>query len=128
MQVVDQQEEVVVRKINIRGLLLALSFTLMMCFGEFAFTQTSDWTNVHTDIVDRLNGDIKADTPTADIGIYYPSNLDKAFTSTFSINDLVAEFSKAKDIFAVAGVQLNLLWIKTGDIKPAPSTRITFGC
>jgi len=108
-----------VRKVNTGGLLLAVLITLTMCFGEFAVAQTNVWKIVHADIVDRLNGDIKADTPTADIGIYYPSNLDKAFTNKFSINDLVAEFVKAKDIFAVAGVQLNLLWIKTGDIKPA---------
>jgi len=108
-----------VRKVNIGKLLLAISLTLTVSHGEFAVAQTSVWTNVHADTVDRLNRDIKANTPTADIGIYYPSNLDKAFTSKFSIDDLVAEFVKAKDIFAVAGVQLNLLWIKTGEIKPA---------
>lgn len=106
-------------KSGIHSLLLVISFALTTCYGQFAVAQDGAWANIHSDVVDRLNSDIKANTPTANIGIYYPSNLDKKFTEKYSINDLIEEFAEAKDIFAVAGVQLNLLWIRTGDIKPA---------
>ena len=96
--------------------LCALLLTVLC--GQLAMADTVHWTAVKAEVVRQVNSNIKVGVPTADIGIYYPSNLDKAFTDHFSLNDLVEEFERAKQIFAVVGVQLNLLWIKTGSVDP----------
>ncbi|HNP34379.1 MAG TPA: hypothetical protein PKK10_00890 [Woeseiaceae bacterium] len=84
-----------------------------------AAAEPVDWTLVDTDAVQQLNSDLRPDIATADIGIYFPSNLDKAFTDRFSLAGLLDEFRRAKAIFAFADVQLKLLWIKSGNIDPS---------
>lgn len=76
------------------------------------------WTPVRQDLVEQMNGDLKPGELTADIGIYFPSNLDPKFASRLRIEDLVLEFAMAKRVFRAAGVELKLLWIKTGRVDP----------
>ncbi len=76
------------------------------------------WTPVRQELVDQLNADLKRGELTADIGIYFPSNLDPQFASRLRIEDLALEFAMAKRVFRAAGVELRLLWIKTGRVDP----------
>jgi len=76
------------------------------------------WNPVKSIDVVTINKDVVAGQPTVDIGIYYPSNLDQPVRDAVPLSSIVAEFLSAKKIFGVAGVQLNLLWAKTGPIDP----------
>ncbi|NJO12853.1 MAG: hypothetical protein HC872_04630 [Gammaproteobacteria bacterium] len=77
------------------------------------------WTLTRTDVVARINADLKPGVPTADVAIYYPSNLDPPFAERVSLDgSLIPQFVRAKEIFAAAGVQLKLVWIKTGPVDP----------
>jgi len=76
------------------------------------------WKTTRDDLVAEINSDIQPGTPTVDVGIYFPSNLDTAFTDKYPLDTLLKDFVGAKEIFSVADMQLNLLWIKTGDIDP----------
>jgi hypothetical protein len=99
---------------------LAIASVSTLALGNsVAMAETSRWKEVSTELVQEINSDIQLENLTADVGVYYPSNLDRAFTEKFSVSDLLEEFRKAKRIFAVAGVQLNLLWVRTGEIDPA---------
>lgn len=91
----------------------------IMLASTSTIAATVEWTEIQSDVVRQINEDIRPDIPTADIGLYFPSNLDQAFTDRFSLGDLLDEIRRAKVIFSVAGVQLNLLWIKTGIIDPS---------
>lgn len=93
---------------------------LATCFaGGYAFaSKPVRWLIIEEDLVDEINSDNRPGRPTVDIGIYFPSNHDTAFSQTYSLETLLKDFVGAKKIFSVAGVQLNLLWIKTGDIDP----------
>ena len=96
---------------------LLSSASLLLVCESAAHAREALWAEVKSEVVHQLNSDMKAGMPTVDIGIYYPSNLDQAFTDQFSVDDLLAEFARAKNIFSQADVQLNLLWIKTGRIN-----------
>ena len=99
---------------------MSIAVLSTMALGNtLALAETSRWKEVSTEIVQEINSDIQLEKLTADVGVYYPSNLDRTFTEKFSVSDLLEEFRKAKKIFAVAGVQLNLLWVRTGEIDPA---------
>lgn len=76
------------------------------------------WTRIKDDVVTSINAGLKSGEPTVDIGIYYPSNLDPAFNASFSLDEFLIEFRRAQQIYADAGVQLRLTWIKTGAIDP----------
>ncbi len=101
--------------------MISLGFALAIVgnISQVAVAEEGEWSSIYKDVVEHLNRDIEPNVPTADIGIYYPANLDEGFVATFSVQDLVEEVVRAKKIFAVAGVQLNLLWIKSGDIDPS---------
>lgn len=101
------------------GLLALGALAVMASCGQVDVTDDVRWTAVMPDTVYQINSDNKVGVPTADIGIYYPSNLDQAFIDQFSLDVLIEDFVRAKSIFADAGVQLNLLWIKTGEIDPS---------
>ena len=103
-------------KISVSKGLPFCALALMTLCGQIVMADVTHWTTVKPEVVRQINSDNEVGVATADIGIYYPSNLDKAFTDRFSLNDLIEDFVKAKSIFADAGVQLNLLWIKTGEI------------
>lgn len=77
------------------------------------------WTAVNQDEVRRINSDLSPNVPTADIAIYFPANLDPAFVAGFSLAGLLEQVVRAKEIFGAVGVQLNLLWVKTGKIDPS---------
>lgn len=102
------------KKLVAMSCLLALSTA-----GSVASAEAVQWTAVSQDEVRRINSDLKPDAPTADIAIYFPSNLDSAFMEGFSLAGLLEQVVRAKEIFGAAGVQLNLLWVKTGKIDPS---------
>jgi hypothetical protein len=77
------------------------------------------WSEIRAEQVRDINRDIQSGALTADIGIYFPSNLDPAFTRKFSLDDLLLQFKMAKSIFRAAQVELKLLWVKTGRIDPS---------
>ena len=52
-----------------------------------------------------------------DLGIYFPSNLDTAFRKV-TMSQIMVSFLSAKEIYAVADVQLNLLWVKSREVDP----------
>jgi len=108
-----------VARTKVFTLLLLGALVVVASCGQVDMTNSVRWTIVKPEVVHRINSDNEVGVPTADIGIYYPSNLDHAFTDQFSLNDLIDDFVQAKSIFADAGVQLNLLWIKTGEIDPS---------
>ena len=95
-------------------------WALLALFAQPVLAASSDvrWTPVRQELVDQLNGDLKQGELTADIGIYFPSNLDPQFASRLRIEDLALEFAMAKHVFRAAGVELKLLWIKTGRVDP----------
>ena len=80
--------------------------------------ETVSWTSTRQELVREINSDVKRGRPTVDVGIYFPSNFDKAFADKYSLDMLIADFVGAKTIFAAADMQLNLLWIKSGEIDP----------
>lgn len=89
-------------------------------FWQCAMAGDIQWSIAKADVVRQINNDLKPNVPTADIAIYYPSNFDAAFAAKTPLDGaLIEQFVRAKEIFAVAGVQLNLLWIKTGEVDPA---------
>jgi hypothetical protein len=83
-----------------------------------ANAEAVQWREIREADVERINAQLRAGEPTVDIGIYLPENLDPAFLKTFSVDRFLAEFSNAQEIFAAAGVQLRLAWIKTGTVAP----------
>ncbi|GMU68357.1 MAG: hypothetical protein AMXMBFR37_06900 [Steroidobacteraceae bacterium] len=76
------------------------------------------WTEIKKDVVSSINSTLIPGRPTADVGIYIPSNLDPAFNASYSLDETLEEFRRAQQIFAEAGVQLRLAWVKTGEIDP----------
>lgn len=76
------------------------------------------WTSVRTDDVSAMNEDLQKGAPTVDVGFYYPSNLDEKATAKLPLDGLLQEFAVAKTVFAPTGVQLKLLWVKTGVVDP----------
>ena len=82
-----------------------------------ASTTTDVW--VPTIDVDPINADLDPALPTVDVAIYYPNNLDPAHSAKVTVDLLLEGFTAAKPIFLEAGVQLKLLWLKTGYLDPA---------
>jgi hypothetical protein len=109
-----------------KALLGTLAVMSLSCSQEYQEIQNSQsgmsndvrWTIIKSDIVDEINRDLRADHPTVDVGIYYPSNLDESFIQKFSLDELLNEFVAAKKIFGAAGVQLKLLWVKSAEVDP----------
>ncbi len=102
--------------------ILILASVLSFAYLASGFSEGAErveWSMIRQDTVHEVNGDIRAGLPTVDVGIYFPDNLDEAFTNEYSLDILIRDFVDAKAIFEVAGVQLNLLWIKTGTIDPS---------
>ena len=73
------------------------------------------WSIIESINIERINSDIEVGQPTIDVGIYFPSNLDPSFKKV-TVENLVEGFQSAKEIYKPTSVQLNLLWIKTGDV------------
>lgn len=110
-----------------RGLLtLMLQGTLAVMFANAAAAETHgtpvpvekvQWNPVASVDLASFNRDVVAGRPTVDVAIYVPSNFDPAFDKV-SVDRMLEGLRTAKDIFSVAGVQINLLWVKTGAIDP----------
>lgn len=98
----------------------AINLFAFLLFAPPAPAADTGWTDTRQDVVDRINSDLRAGLPTADVAIYYPSNLDPPFAEQVPLDGaLIEQFVRAKEIFAAAGLQLNLLWIRTGFVDPA---------
>lgn len=82
-----------------------------------ASTTTDVW--VPTIDVDPINGELDPALPTVDVAMYYPNNLDPAHSAKVTVDLLISGFTAAKRIFLEAGVQLKLLWLKSGYLDPA---------
>ncbi len=76
------------------------------------------WTTVESMGVAALNNDLTAGVPTMDLAVYFPSNVDPAFKKV-TLDRLMGGIAAAKEIYRRAGVQINLLWVKTGEVNPA---------
>ena len=65
-----------------------------------------------------FNKDLVPDTPTMDVVIYFPSNFDPAFKKV-TLPRMLESLKAAKEIFKPAGVQINLVAVRTGAIDPS---------
>ena len=61
---------------------------------------------------EAINRDLKVTVPTVDIGIYLGETGDDPHGYVTAPDELTQSFQRAKKIFADAGVQLRLLWVK----------------
>jgi hypothetical protein len=96
-----------------------LHFITMLLLIQPISANAVTWTKVETGKVHAINVDLKSGVPTADVAIYYPSNLDAQFANALPVDELIEQFILAKHVFLQAGVQLNLLWIKKGVVDPS---------
>lgn len=65
-----------------------------------------------------FNKDLVPGKPTMDVVVYFPSNLDPSFKKV-TLARMLESLEAAKEIFQPAGVQINLLAVKTGAIDPS---------
>ena len=86
--------------------------------SEQASVQGVEWTAVQSVDVQAINSDLEPGKPTVDVGLYYPSNLHEGAVEKLPLSGLIEEFRNAKKVFEPTGVQLNLLFVKTGEVDP----------
>ena len=79
-------------------------------------TPIVNWSRIDSIDINEINSDLVKGKPTVDIGIYFPSNLDSTFTKV-TFNKMIESFFFAKEIFKPTGVQLKLIFTKTGNIN-----------
>jgi len=75
------------------------------------------WNQVDTIDLAAFNSDLVIEKPTLDIGVYFPSNFDPGFDKV-TLDQMMTSIRAAKEIYKPTGVQINLLWVKTGEIDP----------
>ena len=75
------------------------------------------WKAVDTIDVAAFNKDLEVGKPTMDVGVYFPSNFDTAFKKV-TLARMMESIRAAKEIFKPAGTQINLLWVKAGELNP----------
>jgi len=75
------------------------------------------WRTVDTIDVAAFNSDLEIGKSTMNVGVYYPSNFDTAFKKV-SLSRMMQSLRSAKEIFKPTGVQIHLLWVKTGELNP----------
>ncbi|SDN11047.1 protein of unknown function [Daejeonella rubra] len=80
-------------------------------------TQKVSWKAVDTIDIAGFNSDIEPGKPTLDVAVYYPSNFDPAFKKV-TLARMMESIQAAKAIYKPTGVQINLLWVKTGELNP----------
>ncbi len=78
----------------------------------------SDWKPVESVNLDVVNADLVAGSPTADVAIQYPANLDEPHHEKVNVELLEHGFREAKRVFGAAGVQLKLVAFRTGWLDP----------
>lgn len=77
-----------------------------------------EWADVQSVDVQAINADLEEGRLTVDVGLYYPSNLHEGAKEKLPLSGLIEEFRTAKKVFEPTGVQLNLLFVKTGEVDP----------
>lgn len=80
-------------------------------------TKRVDWKVVESVDLAAFNKDLVAGKPTMDVGVYLPSNFDPAYTRV-TLPRMLESIQAAKEIYRPTGVQINLLWVKTGAVNP----------
>jgi hypothetical protein len=100
------------------GIRAGVTILMLFSFGEGQAQTHPDWQVNATVDTSEINADLRSGEPSVDVGIYYPSNFDENYRKAVPLNGVVEEFLEAKRIFAEAGVQLNLLWVKSADVHP----------
>lgn len=78
----------------------------------------AQWEPVESIDVTQINSDLQDGKMTIDVGIYFPFNLDASFKKV-TLEKMMTSFIAAKEIYAPTDVQLNLLWVKTGEVDPS---------
>lgn len=104
--------------IRIQSAFACAVLMLALAAAAPASAEAVKWRTIRQGDVERINSGLRPGEPTVDIGVYLPDNLDPAFAKTFSLDRFLEEFGTAQQIFATAGVQLRLAWVKTGTIDP----------
>ena len=66
-----------------------------------------------------INRDLKVGVPTVNVAIYLGETDGKPHGYVAAPGQLNESFERAKDIFAKAGVQLKLLWVKRAIVPPS---------
>ncbi len=66
-----------------------------------------------------INRDLKVGVPTVNVAIYLGETDGKPHGYVAKSDQLTASFERAKEIFAEAGVQLKLLWVKRAIVPPS---------
>jgi len=72
--------------------------------------------DVHNIDITNINEDLEAGVPTVDVAIYLCEEQGKPHGFAVASRDLVASFHRAQEIFADAGVQLKLLWVRRREV------------
>jgi hypothetical protein len=75
------------------------------------------WTQVDTINLEAFNQDVEPGKPTLDVGVYFPSNFDTAFHKV-TLQQMMESIRVAKEIYKPTGIQINLLFVKTGELNP----------
>lgn len=103
---------------------LAAALTLQVAHAAPAQASPTDqgippvaWKVVDSVDIKAFNKDVKPGKPTVDVAIYLPSNFDPSFKKV-TLEQMLDGVRAAKEIYRPAGVQINLLWVKTGAIDP----------
>lgn len=103
---------------------LAAALTLQVAHAAPAQASPADqgvppvaWKVVDSVDIKAFNKDVKPGKPTVDVAIYLPSNFDPSFKKV-TLEQMLEGVRAAKEIYRPAGVQINLLWVKTGAIDP----------
>ncbi|QDV09860.1 hypothetical protein Poly30_54200 [Planctomycetes bacterium Poly30] len=79
------------------------------------FIEPLDLVEIERDAVLRINADLVPGPLTMDVAIVIPSNLDPGF-DLVSVPQMLDGIRSAKEIFGAVGVQIRLLWVKTGPV------------
>lgn len=80
-------------------------------------TQAVKWSRIDSINIDEINSDLKPGLLTMDLGVYFPSNFDTTFKKV-TLQQMISSIKSAKEIYTATGVQIRLLWIKTGKVEP----------
>lgn len=110
------------RKLTLAAALLALP--LLPATPEPALASSAiakprpvAWQAVPSVDLADFNKDVVPGKLTMDVAIYIPSNFDSSFNKV-SLPRMLEGLRVAKEIYRPAGVQINLLWVKTGAVDP----------
>lgn len=85
--------------------------------NSFLKTQAVKWSQIDSINIAEINSDLKPGLLTMDLGVYFPSNFDTTFKKV-TLLQMISSIIAAKEIYAATGVQIRLLWIKTGKVDP----------